>query len=492
MTNRFDKINEFLSHIATIALSNPYFYLTGNFVYGQMIKYNIEDEKKIDNIFSDIEEKLKLKSDIHAYREKNWKYYLQVVNGKEDFINKKSLKLYIPQDHKHVKKSAELIFEFLNKNKIKHLSKIASDIRCDNISIRLLSLEDANLLSKFVDETKEIQNGLIDANPFTTEYKNVAYIIDDKVPYLYDVCYYIAEYINKLNFENKLHKASYQDFNNYLNNIYANVFNKGEGLIEYCERREITNNKIALLISHRENLELLLIALNPSKNINYSFAHFRWINSEQYKKDINNFMKNLLYKSFNDEDVTKPILTLKQKEKVLVDAILKTTKKYTLDHAIKAVKKYLKNNNPSGFTRDDDARIKIINYLPSAEALLIIKNAQDGEFNVEKYVNNAVSINIDKYKQEILEKACIQTYKEYGETQFLEALREGIQNKEYRKFSAKHKIRENLIRYINPKELPQIMKQALLEAGLPGALVQENYTKMYIEMIKKEMKKMGC
>ena len=152
----------------------------------------------------------------------------------------------------------------------------------------------------------------------------------------------------------------------------------------------------------------------------------------------------------------------------------------------------MKNNNPSGFTRDDDARIRIINYLPSAEALLIIKNAQDGEFNVEKYVNNAVSINIDKYKQEILEKACIQTYKEYGETQFLEALREGIQNKEYRKFSAKHKIRENLIRYINPKELPQIMKQALLEAGLPGALVQENYTKMYIEMIKKEMKKMGC
>ena len=36
------------------------------------------------------------------------------------------------------------------------------------------------------------------------------------------------------------------------------------------------------------------------------------------------------------------------------------------------------------------------------------------------------------------------------------------------------------------------MKQALLDAGLPGSLVQENYTKMYIEMINKMMKKMGC
>ena len=492
MTNRFNKIDKFLKHIATIANSNPYFYLTGNFVYGEMVKFNIEDDKKIDVIFSEIEEKYKLKTNIHAYIEKNWKYYLQIVNGKEDFINRKSLKLYIPQDHRHIKRSAELIFDFLNKHKIKHLSKIASDIRCDTISVRLLSLEDANLLSKYIDETKEIQNGLLDANPFTTEYKNIAYIIDDKVPYLYDVSYYIAEFVNKLNFENKLQNANYQNFNNYLNNIYANVFNKGEGLLEYCERREITNNKIALLISHRENLELLLIALNPNKNINYSFAHFRWINSEQYKKDINMFMKNLVYKSFNDDDVTKPIITLKQKEKVLVDAILKTTKKYTLEHAIKAVKKYLKNNNPSGFTRDDDARLKVINYLPSAEALLIIKNSQDGEFDVDRYVNNAVSINIDKYKQEILEKACVQTYKEFGEGQFLEALRESIQKKNYRKFSNKHKVRENLIRYINPKEIEQIMKQSLIDAGLPGAIVQENFTKMYIERIKKEIKKMGC
>ena len=244
MTNRFNKIDKFLKHIATIANSNPYFYLTGNFVYGEMVKFNIEDDKKIDVIFSEIEEKYKLKTNIHAYIEKNWKYYLQIVNGKEDFINRKSLKLYIPQDHRHIKRSAELIFDFLNKHKIKHLSKIASDIRCDTISVRLLSLEDANLLSKYIDETKEIQNGLLDANPFTTEYKNIAYIIDDKVPYLYDVSYYIAEFVNKLNFENKLQNANYQNFNNYLNNIYANVFNKGEGLLEYCERREITNNKI--------------------------------------------------------------------------------------------------------------------------------------------------------------------------------------------------------------------------------------------------------
>lgn len=492
MTNRFDKIDEFLIHIATFALSNPYFEITDNFVYGQMIKYNIKDEKKILDVFSYFEDKYKYRTHLHAYRENNWKYYLQLVNGKEDFINKKALKIYIPQDRKHIKKSAELIFDFLNKNKIKHLSKISEDIRCDNISIRLLSLEDANLLSKFIDETDEIKKGLIDPNPFTTEYKNIAYIIDDKVPYLYDTCFYISEYINDLRKNNKLHQVSYVDFNNFLNNIYANVFNKGEKLINYCEKRNIINNKIGKLISHRENLELLLIALNPNKNINYTFAHFRWINSEQYKKDINKFMKDLLYKSFNEDEVTKPILTLKQKEKLLVDAILKTTKKYTLDHAIKAVKKYLKNNDPSGFTRDDDIRLTIINYLPSAEVVLIIKNSLDGEFDLERYINNAISINIDKLKQEILEKACIQTYGEFGETQFLEALREAITKKNYKKFSNKAKARENLIRYINPKDLPQIMKQALLDVGLPGAIVQENYTKIYIELINKTMKKMGC
>ena len=492
MTNRFDKIDEFLIHIATFALSNPDIEITDNFVYGQMITYNIKDNKKVLDVFNYFEDKYKHRTHIHAYREKNWKYYLQIVNGKEDFINKKALKIYVPQDHKHIKKSAELIFDFLNKNKIKHLSKISEDIRCDNISIRLLSLEDANLLSRFIDETEEIKKGLIDSNPFTTEYKNISYIIDDKVPYLYDVCFYISEYINILKEDNKLHQVSYVDFNTYLNSIYTNIFNKGEKLIQYCDQRYIIDNKIGKLISHRENLELLLIALNPNKNINYTFAHFRWINSEQYKKDINKFMKELLYKSFNEDEVTKPILTLKQKEKLLVDAILKTTKKYTLDHAIEAVKKYLKSNNPSGFTRDDEIRKKIINYLSSAEVLLIIKNSLGGEFNVERYVNNAISINIDKLKQEILEKACIQTYKEFGEIQFLEALREAITFKSYKKFSNKAYTRENLIRYINPKDLPQVMKQALLESGLPSALVQENYTKMYIELINKMMKKIGC
>ena len=80
MTNRFDKIDEFLIHIATFALSNPYFEITDNFVYGQMIKYNIKDEKKILDVFSYFEDKYKSRTHLHAYRENNWKYYLQLVN----------------------------------------------------------------------------------------------------------------------------------------------------------------------------------------------------------------------------------------------------------------------------------------------------------------------------------------------------------------------------------------------------------------------------
>ena len=126
LTNRFDKIDEFLIHIATIALSNQNLDITTNFVYGQLLTYGIDEEKNIKSDFKLFIENFKYKKNIYVYKESNWDYFCQFVNRKEEFTGKKAIKIFIPQDKKHIIKSALKIFNFLEENNIAHISKVAS------------------------------------------------------------------------------------------------------------------------------------------------------------------------------------------------------------------------------------------------------------------------------------------------------------------------------------------------------------------------------
>ena len=110
--SRFDRIDEFLIHIADIALSNPNLDITSNFIYSNLICFGIESES-IDNNFKYWIDAFKFKNNINVIRPDNWNYFCQFTNNIENINKQKNIKIFIPQDKKHILKSANLIFEFL-------------------------------------------------------------------------------------------------------------------------------------------------------------------------------------------------------------------------------------------------------------------------------------------------------------------------------------------------------------------------------------------
>ena len=111
--SRFDRIDEFLIHIADIALSNPNLDITSNFIYSNLICFGIESES-IDNNFKYWIDAFKFKNNINVIRPDNWNYFCQFTNNIENINKQKNIKIFIPQDKKHILKSANLIFEFLD------------------------------------------------------------------------------------------------------------------------------------------------------------------------------------------------------------------------------------------------------------------------------------------------------------------------------------------------------------------------------------------
>ncbi|MEG1048725.1 MAG: hypothetical protein RSA15_05505 [Bacilli bacterium] len=477
MINRFDRIDEFLIHIASIALSSANLEITPKLVYGELVTYGIEENSKINTIFKVWTENYKFRNNIQVFIADNYKYFCQFTNRLEE-INKECIKLYIPQDKKHIQKSVIKIFDFLENNNIKHISKIAEDFRLDNIVIRVEELNDANQIATFINNDKYILEGLISPNPFAMNDTNIAYSVDGKASYNNEVSKYISGYINKLKKQNRLHLVSLDDFKIFVNHIYNNIFIKGKELDGYCKSRNIKSNYVNKLMSHMEVTELIILSLDKNKNLNDFVTHYNKVNNGEYKKNLYNFMVKNVNLYFNETEI---ITTLKQKEKLLEEAIIENTKKYGIDFTVKAIQYYIKTNDPKMFTKTNSIRSRIIDNLQGIDIVKIIK--QGGETDIRKYVLNSISINYLSLSQEILEKASIETFKKYGKSQMKYALELAIKKGDYKGFSNKY--REKLIKMINYKEIDNIMKTTLLNDNYPGSLVYVNYLNLYVQRLEK-------
>lgn len=484
--NRFDRIDEFLIHIADIALSNPNLDITSNFIYSNLICFGIESES-IDNNFKYWIDAFKFKNNINVIRPDNWNYFCQFTNNIENINKQKNIKIFIPQDKKHILKSANLIFEFLADNNITHASLISSVTRVDDIVIKLTNFVDANKIANFVNSNKYIKEGLLEPSPFSMTDGNISYAIDNKVSYNYELSYYISEYVNKLKTQCRLHNISCDDLKDFINVKYQNTFINGKNIKKFLNDRNITTSIVKNVINHMEVTELIITSLDREKNLSHFVSHFDKINNPEYIKKIYDYMYNLINNEIYEE-LEKPIITNRDKEILLQDAIINTANKYTIDFAKKGLKNYITSNKVSGFTRNNGTRQKIIDNLTNVEALEIVKRYNDGEFNVSKYVDKVVSIDVDELKQDILNEASLRTYEAYGRKQLEFAINNLINNKKFNGFVNDDNVRLHLINKVSPDEVKNIIKNDLLSNNYPGSIIQEKYITLYINKIEKEAK----
>ena len=242
-----------------------------------------EDGKK--NHVEMVERILALLKPIGSKEKDNWNYFCQFTNNIENINKQKNIKIFIPQDKKHILKSANLIFEFLADNNITHASLISSVTRVDDIVIKL---------TNFVNSNKYIKEGLLEPSPFSMTDGNISYAIDNKVSYNYELSYYISEYVNKLKTQCRLHNISCDDLKDFINVKYQNTFINGKNIKKFLNDRNITTSIVKNVINHMEVTELIITSLDREKNLSHFVSHFDKINNPEYIKKIYDYMYNLI------------------------------------------------------------------------------------------------------------------------------------------------------------------------------------------------------
>lgn len=222
---RGKRIDEFLKYLAKKVEQNPDYQLDVDSIYYKITLLGVGmDDKGYDVAENDFDKWISYfhsSRNLKAFVDTKWNYFCQFVSKKRSEFRKISnslnnIKLYIPVDSEHIQESAKLIFDFISKNNIVHASKIGANIRCDDIVIRLVNVEDAKKIIDFVKNNKYIQEGLIDSNPFVPSVHGVGFVCDGSLSYNNTMAILVCSYIKGLKKDRRLSSASFDDFKRYV------------------------------------------------------------------------------------------------------------------------------------------------------------------------------------------------------------------------------------------------------------------------------------
>lgn len=388
MNDRIQDINSILKDLFISAKTNN-IMLNEDMVYSYLIQGNVKqrdleknvnfewgysssERKSSNNFFGRWIEKFKDNINTQVFCSANWKYFCQFIGG-NDVDPIKCVKLYIPLDYEHLYEGVNKIFSFLSSNNITHRSKVASDIRFDNVVVRLENLEDARKLQEFIDNDKYIQKGLIRVNSFGFSKNGVGYGYDGYLSYNSCVAEIIANYIND-NLYRDIEDINFHSFSSYVDSFSKN-----------------SNNYVFLAdgYSHVEDAKCVVELLKRSLKSNDLKEY-----DEFYKvaRDVNKrrmFGKNEVNNEFDE------------KKQLFDELILVTMKKYPMgydeDYPNMSGLDYINNFVFDGYigsvTRDNNlrSRIKEAN-LKKEDVFSILENSGIVGDNIRNKFNNYIKM----------------------------------------------------------------------------------------------------
>lgn len=364
-------------YISNINLHQKDTELTEKMVYHYLTKLGLpqsERNKRINDLFPDWVETFINFPNIDVFNSPDWKYFCQFTNGE---VEPDCIKMYISLDSSHIRQGAKIIFDFLAANNIKHRSKIGSDVRTDDIVIRLSSPDDAKKLSHYISNSNYIKSGMLKVNPFCFENNGIGYAFDGLLSYNSCVAQVITDYINRM-----------YELGIDLNNININSFYQFTEA--YLQVPETVNN-----LPHVEgNTEKQLDASLVLELIKYSLGSnniedfFKFYNYAINKK--NEFHNNASYQV--------------DKEELFKEVVLTTMMKYpkgfdqnNLEYSgFNFIDNYL-NGNIKGITRDNNLRERVKSCLtPNDVFSLAIESGMTGKSNYDIVMNYVKTIILNE------------------------------------------------------------------------------------------------
>lgn len=190
------------------------------------------------------------------------KYSYEFIRKNE---GKYPIKLYIPIGKKDSLNFIMNLIYFVEDSDIWHQSKLASDIRTDDMVIRVYTKEDAKKIIDFVNENKG--QTLLETNPFLMRDGKVGLAVDGKQSFNRVTSFLIAEYIEECKIDGKQEESGLEDFRNYLQERYNKIYEKQENIdtiLKYPRR----NSKERQILDMKVIMETLLMSTAPEKDAN--------------------------------------------------------------------------------------------------------------------------------------------------------------------------------------------------------------------------------
>ncbi len=434
------EIERFLHIIKTAAENGE--YISSRFVYSNLIRMGrrVVDTSRIANNFDDWINHFKNIPNIKVFVQDNWRYFCQFTNDDYNQISPHNMiKMYIPVDDKHINEAAKRIFTFMSENNMIHHSKIGSEVRFDDIVIRIDSKENAKKIEDFVMRDQYIMEGMMKPNPFAFNNGYISYAWDGELSFNDTVSKYISNYINDLKKNNHLNEASYRGFVAYVGSVYKEVFKENKNQNKYINDMQV--EYLDEIDNYKKVTELLLESMMPDKKQKDFF--------ETYDRIV-----------FGKEALSGKL----QSDFEKIYHMLVT--KYGSYEADVRIIRFLETGNYNYFTREHGIR----NYMT------------DNNITMDMVRELYITLPEKIHESKVLESAMKDTIEKYDDSQAITAIRMAGFG-DYGYFTNRHGGRQNMQKEIQKEKIYGLIMHYYLTKWYDIKDIPTEYNEMYKEYI---------
>ncbi len=383
--NRFDEITELLEYYKRRTYNTNIKKIKIKDVHNHLVRYGLSNEEYIEGIaykyddeFEKWKKRYKNNPFLYVYESKYQLDFLQFVSENRDVDR---LKLYISIGRNNIEEAANRIFDYISKNKMHSISRVAKYDGSDVIVLRMAKEEDTTKLINYINSDPFFTKNCRKTNPFLMRQGVVGLAFDKYLSYNNVVAMLLTEYLNNHIKNNTLKNVTLNDFKSYLLEMYRDTFMTQTNLTNF-EQLPVVLDSIEKL-PHSE----VDILLNYMHIINGIYTNISSNDYTDYIKAYRTSKSENINKKYGES--IKQTLESKQK-KVNPQAILDNYIKYAFQKygSIAEVESHLVNylyGNESAITRDNGYRKEFINNLDINTCNYIIKN------NISEYVTKVIN-----------------------------------------------------------------------------------------------------
>ncbi len=482
--------------------------LSKDTVYYYLTKLNVDSSGKtlVKDFFDKWIERFEQVPDIDVFVAPYWRYFCQFKNIRGNSELENPIKMYLNVPYSKIYEVANIIFEFMAKNKMCHMSKIGSNSRCDGIVIRVFSKSEALKLAQFIKSNKTIKEALQKTSPFVFSNSNIGYTLDGSTQTSYNemVSYYISQYIESCKDTNK--KPTFNDFLKYVNSIYEAVFIKGDSKAISKFYSDIANGLSYSEVAEtfKQITELIIASLkgNNLKNY-YNFVDsFNNLTGEDKKvrepiKNSPNKEKPEPKKAFVNTNPKNNEIDFNSLVRLFNKCILVMVRKKGFQQTYANLSEYLETSSISLITRAENLRSEFKNNMSSSTVKRILgnKNLKDymeGVLNeVVKVDNNKKGDTLkfkkinhqedDKILYELLNEGIVAMNLKFGKEIGFNTMLSYIKNSTQTSLTRNFNIRERFLQYL-PKETILRLVGGNFENYFNKFVNSENYQRILLEL----------